>query len=785
MAVCTQPAEVHAGYQLRLCGSGLSSPAQPTEGEEAEEAAAPGPTPAAVMAAVRPALEQAWAAALDAATIVLAEQPVAEAATDAHCSSALQEQHAVLLDISQLALSRAAEAAVAAAAGPPAGSGAAAELAESLAALSAALAALQRLTSAQFVVLGWLSAELSAELAALLLGLLESTLLPLSAPEAAAAPAQARVPALAAAAAVVLRQLPVSPSLQQQVVAAARAVLRLAAGSHTDDASGAVATADALAAVGQQLDAATAGSQAGFVRCLHQALELGVEVVCSSRQQQQLAAAAAFLLNAAAAACKQQLQQPEPAAASIGDLPTTDDALAAAVQALVEQARHCASANGSAAAADSKGQQLEAAVTSVLALGGALQPLSTTSSSQDASAGSAWTVGPALPEAEAPTAASSADDWDDDPFGDDTPDQEEDAQQKVELQPSAGAEVPPAAGTEAGPPAAAVSVQAAAGAEAEAVAEAAAGSPAAAARAGLVAAEEEDEWEEDPFGEDSAGSAPVRHAEALADNAAAPTLPAEPAAAGGDTAQDASAAGQEEDDWGDDPFASTPADGLPAEPRPATQAAAEEGSALDASTPADAANPTAAATARLLVLALLRELLGSGSSAVVQQHALAALRAHLQAQQQQQAAEQQRSWALACTAAALPAAAARVHELMGGSAALSDADVQVGGAQDSAGQTARLWSHSILHRAVCCCMRALSARPLIHSPLRPSIAAHSPHRLCLGTAGGGRGVEGRPPGGQPGRGGRPQRTGRAAAPACADAGGGGGAPACSTHPAAG
>ncbi|KAL4425068.1 hypothetical protein ABPG77_010382 [Micractinium sp. CCAP 211/92] len=97
VAVCTQPAEVHAGYRLRLCQPELS-PAQPTEGEEAEEAAAPGPTPAAVMAAVRPALEQAWAAALDAATIVLAEQPVAEAATDAHCSSALQEQHAVLLE---------------------------------------------------------------------------------------------------------------------------------------------------------------------------------------------------------------------------------------------------------------------------------------------------------------------------------------------------------------------------------------------------------------------------------------------------------------------------------------------------------------------------------------------------------------------------------------------------------------------------------------------------------------------------------------------------------------
>ncbi|KAL4425067.1 hypothetical protein ABPG77_010381 [Micractinium sp. CCAP 211/92] len=177
--------------------------------------------------------------------------------------------------------------------------------------------------------------------------------------------------------------------------------------------------------------------------------------------------------------------------------------------------------------------------------------------------------------------------------------------------------------------------------------------------------------------EDSVGSAPAQQAEALADNAAAPTLPAEPAAAGGDTGQYPSAAEQEEDEWGDNPFASTPAPVLPSEPEPAAQATAVEGTALKVSTPAGAADTTAAATARLLVLALLRELLGSGSSAIVQQHSLAALRAHLQAQQQQQAAEAQRSWALACAAAALPGAAARVHELMVGSAALSDADIQV------------------------------------------------------------------------------------------------------------
>lgn len=736
MAVCTQPAEVHAGYRLRLCQP-AGVPGQPEEGEEAGAPAASGsgPTPAAVLAAVRPALEQAWAAALDAATSVLAEQPVAEAAAGEPQYAALQEQHAVLLDIGQLAVSRAAEAAMAAAAGQPAGGGPAAELGEALSALGAALAAIRRLTAPQFVAAGWLPAELGAELAALLLGLLESTLLPLSASQAAAGAAQGQVASLAAAAAAVLRQLPVSPSLQEQVVAAARAVLRLAAGGPADDASGTLATADALAAVGRQLQAAAAaGSQAGFVRCLHQALQLGVDATCSSQRQQELAAAAAFLSDAAAAAYQQQ-QQPGGMTTADRDLPTADDVLAAAVQTLAQHARHCAGANGTAAAAGSKGQQLEAALTSMLALGGALQPPAATSSSQAACADSALAGAAAPPEA-VPAAASSADDWDDDPFGDGAAQEGAAAPQPAELQPQAGAAAEAATETEAGPPAAA-----------------------AAEAAEAAAAADEHEWDEDSFAQGSAGSAPAGQAQASADDAVASTSTAQAAAA--QAAEHGAFPAEEEDDWGDDPFATSPATAQPA----------EAGAALAALSLAEASSSSPSAAARQLVIELLRELVGGGSSAPVQQHALAALRTHLQAQQQRGAAEQQRSWALACAAAALPGAAARVRELMGGSGAQGDVDTQVGGSQGIAGQAVP--TAPLALRLSCTTSPRACTMPSRHfltivPAFNASGSLATPRRPC--TTGGGGGSEGRTPGSQPCRGGHPQRASCAAPPVCAHAG---------------
>ncbi|PRW58658.1 HEAT repeat-containing 5B isoform X2 [Chlorella sorokiniana] len=124
VAVCTQPPEVHAGYRLRLvpaaaaaaaataaavAAEGSGAAAADASAEGASAAAAPavavGPTPAAVMEAVRPALQRAWPSALEAATCLLAEEPE-QAAGDA----AAREQHALLLDVCQMALSRAAEA---------------------------------------------------------------------------------------------------------------------------------------------------------------------------------------------------------------------------------------------------------------------------------------------------------------------------------------------------------------------------------------------------------------------------------------------------------------------------------------------------------------------------------------------------------------------------------------------------------------------------------------------------------------------------------------------------
>ncbi|KAL4431040.1 hypothetical protein ABPG75_006296 [Micractinium tetrahymenae] len=682
VAVCTQPPEVHAGYRLRLCQpAGGPAGARPAEGEEAgaEAAAAAGPTPAAVLAAVQPALERAWAAALDAATSVLAEQPVAAAAAGEAGSpgSAAQEQHSVLLDISHLALSRAAEAAAACwQAGHPVPA-LPAELAELLSMLAATLAALKRLTAPQFVAAGWLSAELSAELAGLLLHLLEYTLLPLSASgagagtAAAAAAAPSQVAALAVAAAAVLRQLPASPGVQQQVVAAARAVLRLAGGNTLGDASSATALGDALAAVGQQLHAA-AGSQAGFVPCLHQALELGLEAVCSSQRQQELAAAVSFLADVADAACQQQQQQQQSAgpASDSEDLPPADDVLAAAVQALVQHARHCASSNGSAAAAGSKGQQLEAAVSSMLAVGGALGPLPATSSSQVASVAGSQGVAPTPPAAPAPPEAAPAaaaaspadeeDEWSDDPFGDGAG--------------NGGATAPQAAQQPA-----ADAAEAAAGGEEADTAPAAADAAAAAAE---VAGADEDEWDEDPFEEGSAVPATAQQVQAPAATAAFESA-AGPAAA--EAAEKASPMAEDEDEWGDDPFNSSSAPLPPAEPALSTSSsAAEAGASLAALSLSDAAGSTgaggssAAAAARQSVLEVLRELVGSSSSSAVQQLTLAALRTHLQAQQQRAAEQQQRTWALACAASALPGAAARVHALMGGSAALgNDADIQV------------------------------------------------------------------------------------------------------------
>lgn len=406
VAVCTQPLEVHAGYQLRLCQPAATEPAA-GEAEAAPDSSAngsgdasptavpgtpavAGPTPAAVMEAVRPALARAWPSVLDAATGLLAEQPVAAAAGEA---VAAREQHAALLDICQMALSRAAEAVVAASGSQqqpgqqqqPAPSAAAA-----LATLSAALAALRRLSAQQFSAAGWLSGDAAQELSTELQQLLQSILLPAT---RGGLVAQTQAASLAEAAAAVLRQLPADAGVQQQVVAAAGACLQLAAGSST------AAVSDALAAVGKQLQQAAAAGPATFVPYLQQALQLGVEVATTSQQQEQLATAAAFLSDAAAAAALQEQQT----LAESAELPPTDSVVVAALQALSQLAEQCSSGNRSGGG---NARQLEAALAGMLALGGALRAAPQAASSSSAVA--------AVSAAE----GCGDEDWEEDPFGD-------------------------------------------------------------------------------------------------------------------------------------------------------------------------------------------------------------------------------------------------------------------------------------------------------------------------------------------------------------------------------
>ena len=311
------------------------------------------------MEAVRPALQRAWPSALDASTCLLAEQPE-QVAGDA----AVREQHALLLDVCQMALSKAAEAVATAGS---AGEASQQQQATGLAQLGAALAALRRLTAPAFVAAGWLEAGIAFELAGRLQQLLQGLLLPLAEAEALA-PEQAV--ALAQAVAAVLRQLPAAAGTQQ-VVAAAAACLHLAsAGAGSGSESSSTVAADALAAVSRQLMAAADAST--FVPCLQQALQLGVEVVTSSQQPDQLSAAGAFLADAAAAVSRRQQAQP---GAGDAEVPAVEVELAATLQALAQQAEQCTSSNGSrAASGDARAQQLEAVLSGMLALAGALQP---------------------------------------------------------------------------------------------------------------------------------------------------------------------------------------------------------------------------------------------------------------------------------------------------------------------------------------------------------------------------------------------------------------------------
>lgn len=403
---------MHAGYRLRLVpAAGAAAEAVPAAvsaessgAAEADEPAgetsaakapalAAGPTPAAVMEAVRPALQRAWPSALDAATCLLAEQPEQAAG-----EGAAREQHALLMDVCQMALSRAAEA-VATAGG--AGEAAQQQQSAGLAQLGSTLAALRRLTAPAFVAAGWLEAGVSLELAARLQQLLQGLLLPLT--EAGSlAPQQAA--SLAQAVAAVLRHLPAAVGTQQ-VTAAAAACLQLAAASAGGSSSSSVA-ADALAAISRQL-AAEAGADT-FVPCLQQALQLGVQVVASSQQPDQLNAAAAFLADAAAAVSQQQLAQQGPAAAT--ELPAVEVEVAAALQALAQQAERCTSSNGSRAAGAGQAPQLEAALSGMLALAGVLQP------QPGAAPASAGASALAAPDQAAPAPAAAApsfgdDDW--------------------------------------------------------------------------------------------------------------------------------------------------------------------------------------------------------------------------------------------------------------------------------------------------------------------------------------------------------------------------------------
>lgn len=262
-----------------------------------------------------------------------------------------------------MALSRAAEAVATAG---RAGEASQQQQATGMAQLGAALAALRRLTAPAFVAAGWLEADVVFELAGRLQQLLQGLLLPLAEAEALA-PEQAV--ALAQAVAAVLRQLPAAAGTQQ-VVAAAAACLHLAsAGAGGGSESSSTVAADALAAVSRQLTAAADAST--FVPCLQQALQLGVEVATSSQQPDQLSAAGSFLVDAAAAVSqRQQAQQ----GAGDAEVPAVEVELAATLQALAQQAEHCTSGNGSRpAAGDSRAQQLEAVLSGMLALAGALQ----------------------------------------------------------------------------------------------------------------------------------------------------------------------------------------------------------------------------------------------------------------------------------------------------------------------------------------------------------------------------------------------------------------------------
>lgn len=412
VAVCTQTPAVHASYRLRLVqpppeAAAPVAPAAAAGGESAAEAGAAeeataaatataaaatvGPTPAAVMDAVRPALLRAWPTVLDAAASVLGEAPAA--AQDA----AAQEQHAALLDVSQMALSRAAEVAGGSSEWRDAG----------LAQLAAALAALRQLTAPQFAAAGWLAPGEVAELASQLQQLLQAVLLPLAA-GGHLAPGQAA--SLAEAAASVLRQVPASAGVQQQVVAAASACLQLA--SIDGSSSGSAPTADALAAVSQQLQVLCSADT--FVPCLQQALQLGVEVAGSSQQQDQLAAAATFLAEAAAAAAtwQEHQQQPgvPPSSTGAAGLPLVESVVAAALHALAQHAERSLGSNGSSnGGVEARSKQLEAVLGGMLALAGALP--------------SAASPDMALPVAGAAAVAAPADgfgddDWGEDPFGD-------------------------------------------------------------------------------------------------------------------------------------------------------------------------------------------------------------------------------------------------------------------------------------------------------------------------------------------------------------------------------
>lgn len=174
--------------------------------------------------------------------------------------------------------------------------------------------------------------------------------------------------------------------------------------------------------------------------------------------------------------------------------------------------------------------------------------------------------------------------------------------------------------------------------------------------------------QDDPFGDEAA---PDPAAPEAAEGEAEAAQPAEQAA---EQEQD------EEDEWGDDPFAAAPAPAaaeLPPE-------AASTSHALAGLSLADSSQggSEVAAAGRRLVLDVLAATANS-QDAAVQLPALAALCTFLQRQQQQAASAsaqqaQQLSWALQCTAAALPGAAAQVHAFMSTARRLEEAETQVG-----------------------------------------------------------------------------------------------------------